>query len=329
MTRTARLVLLAGAAALPAPAAFADALDAVIESVTGHYAKGDATLHAVRVDLAHTEDAVYMELVEKNFELSPTQLIATFHETDRGVVARLMSYPPVFGDILAMDLATLTNGLWAAPEHFPALLPGQLMPLGETLVDHSDDRVSIEVLGAPNASATTPVVDLRLSFSDDAASWQLTGRDRNGAELWSDAHADMQAIEPERRVSERNGLVIIDIREGQGVTVENGNLVAAHYVATLQDGRRIDATFAFPGKTMISGDFPDAYWAPLAEGMRGMACPTTVTDETVHHRPIRKIIIPPQLGYGAERTGPVPPNSTLYYFVHVQSALDRSEKPDR
>jgi|GEM_PF-3394649 len=330
MTRIACLVAFAGAASLTATPSLADAVDDVLSAIEGHYAEADTTLHAVRVELAHTDDALYLEIVEKNNELAPIQVIATFHESDRGVVARLHSYPPVVGDILAMDLATLTNGLWAAPDVFPQLLPGQLMPLGESTVERSGDGLVIELRNAPNASATTPYIDLRLAVADEQASWRLAGRGFDGAELWTDVHEQMEAVEVDPRVERRDGMVIIDIRRGQGVEIGDGDLVATHYVGTLADGRRVDATFSFPGKSMISGAFPDAYWEPLALGMRGMACPTAVTDENVNHRPIRRVIIPPSLGYGSERAGLVPPDSTLYYFVHVQSALDRpSPKPER
>ncbi|MDD3449732.1 MAG: FKBP-type peptidyl-prolyl cis-trans isomerase [Gammaproteobacteria bacterium] len=103
-----------------------------------------------------------------------------------------------------------------------------------------------------------------------------------------------------------SGLKYEDLKTGDGATAAAGMRVTVHYTGWLTDGRRFDSSrdrgepFSFPlgGGRVIRG------WD---EGVAGMQVGG-----------VRKLTIPPQLGYGRQGAGGViPPNATLVFEVEL------------
>ncbi|WP_036094953.1 FKBP-type peptidyl-prolyl cis-trans isomerase [Leptospira weilii] len=101
-------------------------------------------------------------------------------------------------------------------------------------------------------------------------------------------------------------LGIKDIRVGTGKEAFSGSNVTVHYVGTLTNGKKFDSsrdrrapfTFNLGAGEVIKG------WD---RGVRGMK-----------EGGIRKLTIPPELGYGARGAGAaIPPNSTLIFEVEL------------
>jgi peptidylprolyl isomerase len=103
-----------------------------------------------------------------------------------------------------------------------------------------------------------------------------------------------------------SGLEYEDIREGTGATPQTGQTAVVHYVGTLTNGQKFDS----------SHDRGQPFSFPLGMGrvIRGW-------DEgvaTMKVGGLRKLTIPPDLGYGARGAGGViPPNATLVFEVEL------------
>ncbi len=107
-----------------------------------------------------------------------------------------------------------------------------------------------------------------------------------------------------------SGLVIEDVTVGQGDCATAGKYVSVHYTGLLTNGAKFDSSkdrnepFQFPlgmGRVIKGWD----------EGVQGM-----------QPGGVRKLTIPPELGYGARGAGGViPPNATLVFEVELLEIL--------
>jgi FKBP-type peptidyl-prolyl cis-trans isomerase FkpA len=103
-----------------------------------------------------------------------------------------------------------------------------------------------------------------------------------------------------------SGLQYEDLTEGTGAEATAGRTVSVHYTGWLTDGQKFDSSkdrndpfdFVLGGGMVIQG------WD---EGVQGMKVGG-----------VRRLTIPPQLGYGARGAGGViPPNATLVFEVEL------------
>jgi FKBP-type peptidyl-prolyl cis-trans isomerase FkpA len=103
-----------------------------------------------------------------------------------------------------------------------------------------------------------------------------------------------------------SGLQYTDLKTGTGAEAKAGMNVSVHYTGWLTDGMKFDSSvdrnepFNFPlgrGKVIKGWD----------EGVAGMKVGGK-----------RKLVIPPELGYGARGAGPtIPPGATLVFEVEL------------
>ncbi len=109
-----------------------------------------------------------------------------------------------------------------------------------------------------------------------------------------------------KTMTTESGLKYEDTKEGTGKAAAKGNTVEVHYTGWLTDGTKFDSSkdrgkpFRFPlgGGQVIKG------WD---EGVQGMT-----------EGGVRRLTIPPELGYGQRGAGDViPPGATLTFEVEL------------
>ena len=102
------------------------------------------------------------------------------------------------------------------------------------------------------------------------------------------------------------GLRYRDLEPGAGDAVaEPGQQVAVHYTGWLLDGTKFDS----------SHDRNQAFLFQLGRGQVIDGWDQGVAGMKVGGK--RKLVIPPELGYGPQQVGPIPGNSTLVFEVEL------------
>ena len=107
-----------------------------------------------------------------------------------------------------------------------------------------------------------------------------------------------------------NGLQIQDLKVGTGPEVRLGQGLTMHYSGTLENGTKFDSSYdrGEPFQFVLGAGQVIQGWDLGIQGMK------------VGGK--RKLIIPPELGYGERGIGPIPSNSILVFEVELLAAQD-------
>ena len=106
-----------------------------------------------------------------------------------------------------------------------------------------------------------------------------------------------------------SGLRYVDLVKGSGASPLLGQTVTVNYIGTLADGTKFDSSYdrGQPYTTRLS---PDAVIQGWVEGLTTMKVGGK-----------RKLIVPPELGYGAKGYGSsIPPNATITFEIELLRA---------
>jgi peptidylprolyl isomerase len=109
-------------------------------------------------------------------------------------------------------------------------------------------------------------------------------------------------------MSTPSGLKYVDLAPGAGPTIKTGDQVTVNYVGKFTDGTVFDASAKHDPGTFT-----------YVQGVTSLISGWTEGTSTMKAGGKRKLIIPPNLGYGADGNEAIPPNSTLVFEIDVVS----------
>ncbi|XP_052792775.1 46 kDa FK506-binding nuclear protein-like [Mya arenaria] len=115
-----------------------------------------------------------------------------------------------------------------------------------------------------------------------------------------------QSKTPKKQVL-AGGTIMEEIRVGDGPAVKKGKMAHMYYVGKLQkDGRQFDSCLhGKPFRFRLGKGEVIKGWDVGVDGMK------------IGGK--RRLTVPPQAGYGNQRSGPIPPNSTLVFEVELKN----------
>ncbi|HUQ85870.1 MAG TPA: FKBP-type peptidyl-prolyl cis-trans isomerase [Candidatus Limnocylindrales bacterium] len=110
---------------------------------------------------------------------------------------------------------------------------------------------------------------------------------------------------PQVEVKIPDNLKIDDSVEGTGPAVKSGDTITIHYAGRLEDGTPFDSSY----------DRGEPFTTQIGVGQVIKGWDLGVVGMKVGGK--RKLTIPPDLGYGDQDQGKIPPNSTLIFDVEL------------
>ena len=106
-----------------------------------------------------------------------------------------------------------------------------------------------------------------------------------------------------------SGLRYVDLVKGAGANPQPGQSVTVNYIGTLADGTKFDSSYD-RGQPYTTRLAPDSVIQGWVEGVMTMKVGGK-----------RKLIVPPELAYGAKGSAPkIPPNATLTFEIELLRA---------
>jgi len=211
-------------------------------------------------------------------------------------------------DILAKDFVlTRANGELVDKAHF---LADANNGTRRTEI-YSPVEVTVRVYG--NAALVYGLANVRMTYGgqDLVGQFRFSKMFVKRAGRWQCVswHSTRIGERMNNEIVTASGLKYIDIVEGTGPSPKRGQIVTVHYTGTLENGKKFDSSL----------DRGKPFEFHIGEGQVIKGWDEGVMSMKVGGK--RRLIIPPELGYGARGAGGViPPNAKLIFEVELLGA---------
>jgi len=156
---------------------------------------------------------------------------------------------------------------------------------------------------ADGMAGKTPLVEMD-AYKKKTQELAIARRDAQGERLASEAKVFMaKAAQEKGAVRTKSGAVYLELRPGKGTSPTASDKVRVNYRGTLVNGTEFDSSYQ-RGQAVeftLNGVIP--CWVEGVQMMKpgGKA----------------RLVCPPETAYGAQGSGPVPPNATLVFEVEL------------
>ena len=156
-----------------------------------------------------------------------------------------------------------------------------------------NDKAQMEKL-----EASLTAVDAKVKAAAEAKMVELSKKAKEDGEKFQADFAKKDGVK-----KTASGLLYRIEKEGSGDTIKPTDLVKVHYTGKLPDGTVFDSSVERGQPAEFKLDQVVPGWT---EGL-----------QLVKKGGKIELVLPPQLAYGEQGTGPIPPNSTLHFDVEV------------
>lgn len=168
------------------------------------------------------------------------------------------------------------------------------------------DEITIRIFGDTAVVAGRWTGKMSIDGKDASGAFRYTDTFVRRVGRWRAVASQNTRIAP-LQVTTASGLKYVDLVVGSGERPKQGQLVTVHYTGTLENGQKFDSSFD-RGQPIV---FPIGMGRVIKGWDEGLM--------TMRIGGKRKLIIPPDLGYGARGAGGgvIPPNATLIFEVEL------------
>jgi len=277
-----------------------DASAGVVMSI--HPAPVEGMTDTLYLETARADDAAnpyrhaFLQLYRRSEGIHLRTLDLRWPEDWRGVLTGTGHVPRAFPEVSADDLiATLDQKLRAG---------------NGRLVGSTPHAYPTTIGGAVEMASDLQYANGELRITD-------IGFDADGEIVWGGSPVVFTKSDPVFTVDVReNELIVLTLEEGEGPAVAEGDRLFVHYSGWLESGFKFDASrdrgreFQFPYPPRLIGGWN--------VGLDGVQKGTK-----------RRLIIPPELGYGqrGQPAAKIPPDAPLYFDIEVL-AIQSPESTD-
>lgn len=295
--------------AAPASVPADELLDTLTDLLTGVYSDGTRVARFFDITVEGAPRMLLCEISNAQDGSVQAHVLTQFIRRRGEPYLRMMRFPA--GQSIA-------PGLWASDDLTPDFRPNQLDILSDMQLQ-LDTRTTPTrfraTTGSPIPTYTGDAIELKSELAADAEQLFIfeTGYNEAGDIVWTFPEAGRSVSfkrveEPTNIQRMDDGLVVVTIREAEpdAYTGQPGDEYEVHYTGYLANGQVFD-TSRQAGRSTFTQVIPGR----LAQGWN-LGIPGAKVGE------IRRLIVPPSLGYGARGyPGVIPPNAWLVFDVEV------------